>query len=400
MSALDGGVQKLGDGETVLLDSGETIFKLDSCETNPIVKPQDIGLTWHEDGERKIGAVFNSGAEVFQDKVILTPRCHQGYQKTTFFDEKLGIERSCLENYISEVWPLVSEDGVHFTRLQDVVIRADGTDHQDFTYGIEDIRIVKYGRRYLLVGCGKIKPPFKGSNADRIAIYSTHDFANITYHGMVESFDSRNAVPFPEPVNGRHYVLLRFHPDIHLGFLEAGIDQLLNPSKHKERWEEIHERRSQNLLLEAGHYPHEKEKIGPGPQVIKTSRGWLLIYHAVGEIRGDICRAYGLAEEIKRGYCVCAALLDLDYPRKVLCRTRNPIYIPSASYELHGNRQYPVDVPAVVFPAGALVRKNKLILYAGAGDKYIILLSCRLDNLADYLWKYCQCSDTREPSQL
>jgi predicted GH43/DUF377 family glycosyl hydrolase len=394
MSALDRSVQKLGDGETVLLDSGETVFKLDSFENNPIVKPQDIGLTWQENGELKIGAVFNGGAEVFQDKVILTPRCHQGYHKGTFFDEKLGIERSYLENYISEVWPLVSEDGVHFTRFQNVVIRTDGTDHQDFIYGIEDIRIVKHGRMYLLVGCGKIKPPFKGSNADRIAIYSTDDFVNITYHGMVESFDTRNAVPFPEPVNGRHYVLLRFHPDIHLGFLEAGMDQLLNLSKHKERWEEIYERRSQNLLLEAGHYPHEREKIGPGPQVIRTDRGWLLIYHTVGEIKSDICKAYGLAEGIVRGYSVCAALLDLDDPGKVLCRTRNPIYIPSAPYELHGNEQYLVDVPAVVFPVGALVRENKLILYAGAGDKYIVLLSCKLDNLVDYLWEYCQYSDT------
>jgi predicted GH43/DUF377 family glycosyl hydrolase len=86
--------------------------------------------------------------------------------------------------------------------------------------------------------------------------------------------------------------------------------------------------------------------------------------------------------------------LDLDDPRKVLCRTREPIYIPSTPYELYGNEQYPVDVPAVVFPVGALVRKGKLILYAGAVDKYIILLSCKLDNLVDYLWEHCQYSDT------
>jgi len=381
--------EKLGDGEVIKIDSGETIFKLDSFENNPIVKPQDLGLTWHEKGELKIGAVFNGGAEVFQDKIMLTPRCVQGYQKKTFFDERLGIERTCLENYISEVWPLVSEDGLHFTRFQNVVIRGDGTDHQDFTYGIEDIRIVKYGQRNLLIGCGKINPPFKGENSDRIAIYSTDDFMNITYQGMVESFDSRNAIPFSEPVKGRYYILLRFHPNIHLDFLEAGIDQLLNPFKHIEHWERIYEQRSQNLLLEAGRYPHEREKIGPSTQVIKTDRGWLLIYHAVGEIDVDICKAYGLAQKIERGYSVCAALLDLDDPRKVLCRPRHPIYIPSAPYELQGNNQYPVDVPAVVFPVGALVRKGKLILYAGAADKYVILLSCSLDNLINYLGEYC-----------
>ena len=387
---LDRSVQELSDGTAVLLDSGETVFKLASFENNPIVKPQNLGLTWHEKGELKIGAVFNGGAEIFQDKVMLTPRCHRGYRKGTFFDERLGIERTCLENYISEVWPLVSEDGVHFTRFKNLVIRGDGADHQDFTYGIEDIRIVKHGQRYLLIGCGKINLPFKGENSDRIAIYSTGDFTNITYHGMVESFDSRNAIPFSEPVNGRHFMLLRFNPNIHLDFLEAGIDQLLNPSKHIEEWEKIYERRSQNLLLEAGRYPHEKEKVGPSTQVIKTDRGWLLIYHAVGEIDVDICKAYGLAQKIQRGYSVCAALLDLDDPRKVLCRTRYPIYIPSAPYELHGNDQYPVDVPAVVFPVGAFVREGKLILYAGVGDKYVILLSCSLDNLINYLWEYCK----------
>ncbi|MCK4240199.1 MAG: hypothetical protein KAX30_01140, partial [Candidatus Atribacteria bacterium] len=53
--------------------------------------------------------------------------------------------------------------------------------------------------------------------------------------------------------------------------------------------------------------------------------------------------------------------------------------------ELYGDEQYPVDVPAVVFPVGAIVRRDKLILYAGTGDKYIVLLSCNLDNLVNYL---------------
>ena len=388
-SALDRTVQKLGDGTVVLLDSGENAFKLDSFEYNPIVKPQDLGLTWHDNGELKIGAVFNGGAELFQDKVILTPRCHQEYYKGTFFDEGLGIERTCLENYISEVWPLVSEDGVHFTKFQNVVIRGDGSDNQDFTCGIEDIRIVKHEGRYLLVGCGKLKPAFKDREADRIAVYSTEDFMNITYHGIVESFESRNAVPFSGPVNGLHCMLLRFRPNIHLDFLEAGMDQLLNPSKYAEHWKKIYERRSQSLLLQAGRYPHEKEKIGPGPQVIRTDKGWLHIYHAFGEIGDNICKAYGLTEKIESGYSICASLLDLEDPRKLLCRTRHPIYIPSDPYELYGNDQYPVDIPAVVFPVGALVRKDKLIIYAGAGDKYIILLSCNLDNLVSYLWEYC-----------
>ncbi len=47
---------------------------------------------------------------------------------------------------------------------------------------------------------------------------------------------------------------------------------------------------------------------------------------------------------------------------------------------------------SAVFPAGAVARKGKLILYAGAGDKYVIFLSCSLDGLVDYLWKHCACA--------
>ncbi len=387
---LDNSITKLGEGTIVSLDSGEVAFKLASFENNPIVKPQDLGLTWHEDDELKIGAVFNGGAEVFQNKVILMPRCHQGYCEGRFVDPRTGIERICLENYVSEIWPLVSEDGINFGRFRNVVIRGDGTDHQDFIYGIEDIRIIKYDQRYLLIGCGKTGPAFKAAKTDRIAVYSTNDFVNITYHGIIESFDSRNAVPFPDTIRGQQYMLLRFYPNIYLDVLEACIDQLLNPSSHIEHWEKIYERWSQNLLLGAGHYPHEKEKIGPGTQMIRTDRGWLLIYHAVGEIKDDICKAYGMSENIERGYSICAALLDLDNPRKVLCRTNNPIYIPTAPYELYGNDQYSVDVSAVVFPVGAFVLNSKLVIYAGAGDKYIILLSCNLENLINYLWEYCK----------
>lgn len=389
-SAFDRSIVELGDGELITLDSGEKIFKLDSYEGNPVVKPQDIGLVWQEDGALRIGAVFNGGAELFEGKVVITPRCHRNYQRIKYFDEKRGVERYRMDNYISEIWPLISEDGVHFSRLHDIAIRGDGTDHTDFLYGIEDIRIIKYSKTYLLVGCGKIKPPFKGGNADRIAIYSTTDFQDITYHGTVQGYDSRNAVPFSEHIDGKLFMLFRFHPNIHLDSLEMGMDQLLNPSKHEDAWKRIYERRSQNLLLEAGLYPHESEKIGPSTQLIKTDRGWLLIYHAVGKIKQEIAGIYGLRKGTERGYSVCAALLDLENPRKVLRRSQTPIYIPSAPYEMQGNKDYPIDVPEVVFPVGALVQGGRLLLYAGAGDKYIVLLGCSLNHLTNYLWENCK----------
>lgn len=384
-------VKRFGEGEVLRLDSGEKIFKLDSYKGNPIIEPKDLGLICYENGRPQSGAVFNPGAEIFYGKILLTPRCQTNYRKKEFFDYKSGIKRYRFEEYISEIWPLISEDGIRFQRINNSVIKGDGTQHKDFPYGIEDVRIIKLRKKYLLMGTGKINPPFKGNgDDDRIAIYSTSDFKEIAYHGIVHGIESRNSIPFME--NEDVYMLLRFPSSdgIFLDVLDAGWEQLLRPEEHGRKWQILYERRNKNRILKAGMYQHEKEKIGAGPPPIKTERGWLLIYHSVGEINLEMAKSYGLKKGIKRAYSVSTAILDLENPRDVLCRTKMPIYIPSKPYELYGDEVYPVDVPAVVFPVGAVVVKNKLLLYCGSGDKYVILLTCNLDNLLNYLWKDCK----------
>ena len=373
----------------VKLRSKNTIFKLSSYANNPILKPQDLGLIWRTNGQVHFGAVFNSGTALFEQRVIMAARCHTGYSKKKVYDRDLKCTKVVFENYISEIRILISENGIHFRPKDNLVIRGDGTDHRDFSFGIEDVRIIKYPERFLLIGCGKIKPPFSGPGADRIAIYSTKDFDIINYHGIIEYLDSRNTVSFYDSSLDRHYMLLRLDGDIYLTLLKAGLEQILYPQRYRTEWRRFNEQRDRMLLMKAGGLPHEKEKIGPGPPPIKTEEGWLLIYHGVGEISADIAKLYGLNRKIKRGYSVCAALLDLDNPHRVIRRTKTPIYIPSAPFELYGDKHWPVDIPAVVFPVGSIVRNGKLVLYAGAGDKYVIVLSCNLGDLLEYLVKHC-----------
>ena len=74
-------VKELGNGEVIRTDSEEKIFKMDTYKGNPVIKPQDIGLSWYKDGKLQTGAVFNGGTELFKGKVVLLPRCQKNYQK-------------------------------------------------------------------------------------------------------------------------------------------------------------------------------------------------------------------------------------------------------------------------------------------------------------------------------
>jgi predicted GH43/DUF377 family glycosyl hydrolase len=250
-----------------------------------------------------------------------------------------------MDDYVSEVWVLESRDGLRFEETG-VVLRGDGSEHRDFTYGIEDVRAVEVpGVGFLLVGCGKVAPPFAQPGGDRVALYTTRDFRHIEYRGIIDAFDSRNAAPFPVPVDSIYYMLLRFHPHIHLAPLRHGLDQLLEPQRYRDEWKNIYRGRAGNLLLEAGKLPHEREKIGPGPPPIATREGWLLIYHGVGALKAEVREAFGLRGAVGRSYSVCAALLDPNDPRRVRARTRYPLYIPAHPWEQEGDAQHPVDIP-------------------------------------------------------
>ncbi|MHA2276587.1 MAG: glycoside hydrolase family 130 protein, partial [Candidatus Kariarchaeaceae archaeon] len=337
MSSIDETLNSVQDGSIDELSCGDKIFKLHSHPNNPIVRPEDFGQIWYEDGITKIGSIVNCGSILFNGRVILTPRVHSEYQRGQFFDETLGRERFFFRNYISKIWILTSDDGINFERFDDGLIKGDGEDHRDFIYGIEDVRILQNNELYWLIGCGKVIPPFqgtKGNAGDRIAFYSTTDFQNYTYHGIVPEIEARNTVIFPESISGQQYIFLRFDGDIYIDILKEGLEQLQNPSQFSIIWNAMYQDRKNTLFMKKGSYPHEMEKIGPGPPPVKTEKGWLFIYHGVGEMSSDLGARYGVEGKINRGYSVCAALLDLNDPTNILCRTKHPLYIPSKPWEL------------------------------------------------------------------
>ncbi len=67
----------------------------------------------------------------------------------------------------------------------------------------------------------------------------------------------------------------------------------------------------------------------------------------------------------EKGYCLAAALLDLDDPSKVLARQIQPILEPELDWEVNGY------IPKVVFSCGQIEIGDKILVYYGGADTVI-----------------------------
>jgi len=94
----------------------------------------------------------------------------------------------------------------------------------------------------------------------------------------------------------------------------------------------------------------DSERIGAGAAPIKTSEGWLEIYHGAND---------------DHRYCLGALLLDLHDPSHVIARSEQPIMEPTEDYELNG------FFGNVVFTNGHIVVEDTITLYYGASDEVI-----------------------------
>lgn len=170
----------------------------------------------------------------------------------------------------------------------------------------------------------------------------------------------KNAVLFPERIAGEHVFFHRVFPEMLVSrreSLEFGDDDYLSGefaiAPRQECW--------------------DSRKVGAGPPPIRTKGGWLLIYHAVDD-RHD------------SEYKVGAMLLDLEEPRKVLHRSPTPILEPEAPAENEGHKA------GVVYPCGAVVIGDDLIVYYGGADKFVCAATYRLPEFLAELEQAAVCA--------
>ncbi len=215
-------------------------------------------------------------------------------------------------------------------------------------YGVEDPRITPIDGAYL------ITYSVYSRNGVRIALARTEDFVHIERVSLITQADYRNTVIFPEKFNGLYARLDRPHSEI------APWSIWISYSPDLRYWGDS------QLVMRPEPYHWDEMKIGPGAPPIKTSRGWLSIYHGVFQTMSGAVYRLGVA------------LHDLHDPAKMLGVGGSWILQPEDPWEVTGY------VSNVVFTCGALAEPDGTVkIYWGGADSVMCAGEANLADLVD-----------------
>jgi beta-1,4-mannooligosaccharide/beta-1,4-mannosyl-N-acetylglucosamine phosphorylase len=287
-------------------------------------------------------SVFNPGVIKFNDKILLMLRL-QNRARETFF-------------VMAE-----SKDGIEFD-IANKIIEWEGLEKvKEKIYHIYDPRITQLGKEYYIMFAMDIE------SGCFLGLGRTTDFKKFEFLGIVSKEDNRNGVLFPEKFDGKYLRLDR--PNINQltdGPL-TGSEIWLSESDDLLEWQPVNK-----IISGRNHY--WDELIGAGPPPVKTTKGWLCVYH-------------GIAMHYQPIYQAGVMLLDLNDPSKVISRGRFNILEPRELYETVG------QVPNVIFPTGIIVdnfdkngfakMESEAKLYYGAADTVIGLATSTIEELIE-----------------
>lgn len=177
------------------------------------------------------------------------------------------------------------------------------------------------------------------------------DFKSATHVSFPHHVQNRNAVLFPERIDGLYWMLHR--PQTPNGggaiWISASPDLLY--------W-------GQCRPIAHAQYYWENKKIGPAAPPLRTDRGWLIVYHGVFPHCNGVNYGGGVM------------MLDLKCPWKVIGRSPDPILWCEESYEMIG------QVPNVIFPGAAIPEPDGSVkIYYGGADYVQCLATGRIDEL-------------------
>jgi predicted GH43/DUF377 family glycosyl hydrolase len=203
-------------------------------------------------------------------------------------------------------------------------------------YGVEDPRITRIGDTFYFTYVAVSR------HGAATALASTGDFQTFRRHGVIFYPENKDVALFPEQIDGAYVALHR--PNAATRF--TAPEMWLAWSSDLAHWGRHEPLRTQIALWARG-------RTGAGTPPIRTSEGWLEIYHGNDKREGD--RGIGT-------YAAGALLLDIEQPHRLLGQSIGPVLRPETDFERIG------FVPNVVFPTGIVERDDTVLIYYGAAD--------------------------------
>ncbi|MCU0522672.1 MAG: glycosidase [Anaerolineae bacterium] len=324
----------------------------------PVLTAAHTPLAWRYDLNPKtnpfmmeqlgINGVFNAGAMLWGDKIVLVCRV-EGYDRKSFFA-------------VAE-----SETGIDGFKFWDRPLVMPETDNPDIN--VYDMRLTEHEDGWIYgVFCTERKDPAAppGDMSSAVAqagIARTHDL--VAWERLDDlitaSPQQRNVVLHPEFVQGKYAFYTRPQDD----FIQAGSGGgiafgLADDVAHAVITSEI-------VIDPRGYHTIKELKNGAGATPIKTSEGWLHIAHGV-----RACAA-GLR------YVLYAFLCDLQDPSKVTYRPGGYLMAPVGEERVG-------DVSNVLFCNGAVVRDDgTLLIYYASSDTRMHVATTTLNKMLDYV---------------
>ena len=304
----------------------ETLFQ--RTEANPILTASDWPYPAH--------TVFNPGAARLADGTTLL-LCR--------VEDRRGHSHLCAARSANGIdgWKVDSEP----------TFKPNPKENPEELWGVEDPRIT------YIEELGKFAIAYTAfsKGGPCVALAMTQDFRTFERYGVIMQPDDKDAALFPRRIDGNFALIHRPVSDAEAHIWLSRSPDLRNWGRHK-------------LVLRArkgGWW--DATRVGLGPPLIETSRGWLMLYHGVRVTAAGALYRVGLA------------LFDLDDPERCLLRGNEWIFGPEAPYERHG------DVDNVTFPSGYTIGADgdQINLYYGAADTSIALATGSIGALLEWL---------------
>ena len=303
------------------------MFTVSRHTYNPILKP-DANYAW------QALAVFN-GCPIQDGKhTHILFRAFSLPQYTFTTQKRISL---------STIGHAVSTKDFQFKEHKQFIVPEYGWER----FGCEDPRVTNIDGTYYTFYTALSTYPFNAQGI-KVAVALSQNFDHITEKHLVTPFNAKAMTLFPERIQGRLAAILSVDTDQPPA--KTGIIYFDEPSQlwnHEYWWEWYQE--INNHTIELKREPDDHIEIGAPP--IAVEEGWLLVYSHINH--------YGKKSVL---FGIEAVILDRNDPRKIIDRTYSPVMTPEAYNEIYGM------VPNIIFPSGALLKKELLHMFYGAAD--------------------------------